>query len=422
MAANPVAVLESVRRFADRITVFTQAGQIRVPPAFRAAYAYLERSVVPVEAPRQGGIFHPKVWVIRFTAPDGDVRLRFLCLSRNLTFDRSWDTVLRLDGKPGDGPNELSQPISDFLRALPGMAISPVAGDRLRTHPRSGNGGRDGRLGRSTRRSPPGANVADRTRRPPGVAVSEEQLAPTRHGAVRGTGVPRGVRQARPKRRRRQSAGDARTPSERPALVVPGGPSSCATMPSVKLILRTPKAATSPRNTRSSFVASTPSSTSSTSRIGRTSTRDPRMRPTPHSTRTSSSSLSSRVETRSTAQPVLWTLRRVRRSGSAGCSRSSRCRPTPVPLPEDEEAARALDRIAMRIGALRFTAEIGELDADLYPLKLTGHGDLRLVAPPRRRVVDHWGATAVARRWLGRHPTRSRARRSRPSGSSPSRR
>ncbi len=131
VAANPIAVLESVRRFADRITVFTQAGQIRVPPAFRAAYAYLERSVVPVRAPRPGGIFHPKVWVIRFTAPEGDVRLRFLCLSRNSTFDRSWDTVLRLDGRPTDTANELSQPISDFVRTLPGMAINPAPGERL---------------------------------------------------------------------------------------------------------------------------------------------------------------------------------------------------------------------------------------------------------------------------------------------------
>ena len=131
VAANPIAVLESVRRFADRITVFTQAGQIKVPPAFRAAYAYLERSVVPVKAPRRGGIFHPKVWVIRFVAPDGDVRLRFLCLSRNLTFDRSWDTVLRLDGRPTAAANELSQPIADFVLALPGMAIDPVPAGRL---------------------------------------------------------------------------------------------------------------------------------------------------------------------------------------------------------------------------------------------------------------------------------------------------
>lgn len=131
IAANPVALLESVRRFADRIDVFTQAGLIRVPPAFRAAYAFLERSVILVTAPRPGGIFHPKVWVIRFVAADGDVRLRFLCLSRNLTFDRSWDTVLRLDGRPTASPNELSSPIADFVRALPGMAIDPMPPARV---------------------------------------------------------------------------------------------------------------------------------------------------------------------------------------------------------------------------------------------------------------------------------------------------
>lgn len=130
VAANPIAVIESVRRFSDRISVFTQAGQIRVPPAFRTAYAFLERSVVPVKAPRAGGIFHPKVWVIRFIAPDGDVRLRFLCLSRNLTFDRSWDTILRLDGKPTGAPTKVSAPIGEFLRALPAMAIEPLAPER----------------------------------------------------------------------------------------------------------------------------------------------------------------------------------------------------------------------------------------------------------------------------------------------------
>ena len=127
VTANPVAVLESVRRFADRITVFSQAGQIKVPPAFRAAYAYLERSVVPVKAPRKGGIFHPKVWALRFVDPDGDVRHRFLCLSRNLTFDRSWDTVLRLDGRPTGAVAELSQPIANFIRTLPNLAVQPMA-------------------------------------------------------------------------------------------------------------------------------------------------------------------------------------------------------------------------------------------------------------------------------------------------------
>jgi hypothetical protein len=53
----------------------------------------------------------------------------------------------------------------------------------------------------------------------------------------------------------------------------------------------------------------------------------------------------------------------------------------PVPLPDDEEAARALEGIAMQIGSLRFTAEIGEPHGDVYPLHLTARGDVRAMQP-----------------------------------------
>ncbi len=130
MAANPMAVLEAVRRHAERITVFCQAGEIKVPADFRTAFAYLEPSVVPVRAPRRGGIFHPKVWVIRYVGPAGDLSYRLLCLSRNLTFDRSWDTVLRLDGRPTNSQQPISAPLAEFVRALPGLAVTPLSVDR----------------------------------------------------------------------------------------------------------------------------------------------------------------------------------------------------------------------------------------------------------------------------------------------------
>ncbi len=126
--ANPVAVVEAVRRHAQRITVFAQAGEIRVPP-FRPALAYLESAVVPVRAPRPGGIFHPKIWVMRFVGGAAD-RYRFLCLSRNLTFDRSWDTILRLDGTATTAPDERSRPLAEFVAALPGLAVAPVTDER----------------------------------------------------------------------------------------------------------------------------------------------------------------------------------------------------------------------------------------------------------------------------------------------------
>ena len=53
----------------------------------------LGASVTP---PTTAGVFHPKCWLLRF-APEYDdepVRYRLLVLSRNLTFDRSWDVAL----------------------------------------------------------------------------------------------------------------------------------------------------------------------------------------------------------------------------------------------------------------------------------------------------------------------------------------
>jgi hypothetical protein len=129
--ANPIAVLEAVRRHAGQITIYCQAGEITPPATYRAAFAYLEESVVQVKAPAAGGIFHPKVWVIRFRRADGARRFRFLCLSRNLTFDRSWDTVLRLDGEPTTEPDPRNEPLVDFVRALPAMATGEPRPERV---------------------------------------------------------------------------------------------------------------------------------------------------------------------------------------------------------------------------------------------------------------------------------------------------
>ncbi len=102
MDLDPIALLEAVRRHADRIDIFCQAGQIAPMGDYRPIVAYLERSIHPVLPHQPTAIFHPKVWLIRYREADGDERrYRLLCLSRNLTFDRSWDTVLALDGVVG---------------------------------------------------------------------------------------------------------------------------------------------------------------------------------------------------------------------------------------------------------------------------------------------------------------------------------
>lgn len=128
--ADPLALLEAVRRHAGRIALFCQAGRITVPASGRRLLTYLEDSVFEAAAPRAGGLFHPKVWVLRYVCQGEPVRYRLLCLSRNLTFDRAWDTVLVLDGELADRTRAIraNQPLGELVEALPDRAIRPVPG------------------------------------------------------------------------------------------------------------------------------------------------------------------------------------------------------------------------------------------------------------------------------------------------------
>ena len=90
-------------------------------------FLWLEPSVVEVSSPHDNGVFHPKVWLLRFLADSGAVRYRFLCLTRNLTFDRSWDTVLCLEGDLPNRTNAYSRnrPLADFVSALAKGELKP---------------------------------------------------------------------------------------------------------------------------------------------------------------------------------------------------------------------------------------------------------------------------------------------------------
>lgn len=132
--ADPLALLETLRRYAGRVSIFCQAGQISVPRGSHQLYGYLENSIFEVMSPNDQGVFHPKIWVLRFTAPDAQTRYRLLCLSRNLTFDRSWDTALVLEGVLADRQRAFStnHPLGDFIEALPEMAIRQIP-DQIKT-------------------------------------------------------------------------------------------------------------------------------------------------------------------------------------------------------------------------------------------------------------------------------------------------
>jgi hypothetical protein len=124
--ADPLLLLEALRGAGNRVHVFVDEGGIAIPRSERSMYALLEASVHPVRAPN-GGAFHPKVWFARFVRDGQPPLLRVSVLSRNLTFDQSWDIALTSEASPeGQRRKRVSRELGDLLRLLPGVARQTV--------------------------------------------------------------------------------------------------------------------------------------------------------------------------------------------------------------------------------------------------------------------------------------------------------
>lgn len=134
MLQDGVALLESLRRTTDKLAIFCHQGRIGAPNLPHVLYGLLEPCVVEANAPN-GGVFHPKLWVLRFQSQtDGDdVVLRLLVLSRNLSNDRSWDLSLSVDGVPGKRTVSQNRSLTDLVSSLPDLgAVAPSP--RIREH------------------------------------------------------------------------------------------------------------------------------------------------------------------------------------------------------------------------------------------------------------------------------------------------
>ncbi len=130
---NSVCLLEALRSTGDKVALFCEGGQIHLPGNVNALYILLEKMVFPVRTAKRRGFaaypsFHPKCWLIRYVNRKHEKQYRFIVLSRNLTFDRSWDVTCYLDGFVGETETQKNEPLCDFLRYL---------ADQI---PRDGNG------------------------------------------------------------------------------------------------------------------------------------------------------------------------------------------------------------------------------------------------------------------------------------------
>ena len=103
--------------------LFCEAGQIKVPSKPTALSVLLEKIVVEVALPKDKGTgrypsFHPKTWMLSYINSEGDRKYRFVVMSRNLTFDRSWDISFAMDSSKKVRQKRKSVPICNFLEYL----------------------------------------------------------------------------------------------------------------------------------------------------------------------------------------------------------------------------------------------------------------------------------------------------------------
>lgn len=111
---SPLYVLEAIRESAGKVALFCNAGSIQLPERIQSVYSLLEESVFQVKRPDKSS-FHPKLWVLKYSSPEGDAYLKLLVLSRNLTFDTSLDLCVAMRGKPGRARRKKNKPLADLL-------------------------------------------------------------------------------------------------------------------------------------------------------------------------------------------------------------------------------------------------------------------------------------------------------------------
>lgn len=113
---NPLYVLEAIRRTGKKLSIFCNAGCIKVPKSESRLFALLEESIHEVRMPKYTYNFHPKLWVLQYhNVDDGRILIKVVVMSRNLTFDQSMDMAIEMTGYVGKEVNTKNQPLVDLL-------------------------------------------------------------------------------------------------------------------------------------------------------------------------------------------------------------------------------------------------------------------------------------------------------------------
>ena len=113
-------LLESIQNLSKHLKIFYHEGKIGIPKATSVSlFAFIEKCVVPVIPSNVYSSFHPKVWVIRYKNPKTkEIQYRLIVMSRNLTFDKSYDISYWTDGTVGKEKRKENKELIRMMKEL----------------------------------------------------------------------------------------------------------------------------------------------------------------------------------------------------------------------------------------------------------------------------------------------------------------
>lgn len=113
---NPVFMLHALKKLLPKLYVFCDASEIKYPESREHRLLnMLDQVVFPVKVQNA---FHPKFWLLKYTKGK-ESRYRLIILSKNISFDRSWDVAMSFDGTLQETPGN-GAPLATMLGYLKG--------------------------------------------------------------------------------------------------------------------------------------------------------------------------------------------------------------------------------------------------------------------------------------------------------------
>lgn len=118
VSEDRIDIFDAIQKTSDIITIYCQKGMIKVPSTINRMISFVEESVNELLPTQRHTSFHPKIWVLRYSNSANEILYRVMVLSRNMTFDRSWDLAVIIEGMVRKTVNHKARPLADFIRYL----------------------------------------------------------------------------------------------------------------------------------------------------------------------------------------------------------------------------------------------------------------------------------------------------------------